>query len=157
MTGSAGLSDAIAVGRRRDSLSRLLRLGLLIAAVVGLCVLSVAVGTRPVGWAEILSGVQGHVETIGEAAVALRVPRTLLALLAGAALGLSGAIMQGVTRNPLADPGILGVNSGAALAVVIGMAWFGMDSAAIYVWVAILGAAVTAVFVYAIGSLGRGG
>lgn len=65
--------------------------------------------------------------------------------------------MQGVTRNPLADPGILGVNTGAALAVSIGIAWFGMWSYTSYIWTAIAGAAVTAVFVYAIGSLGRGG
>jgi iron complex transport system permease protein len=65
--------------------------------------------------------------------------------------------MQGVTRNPLADPGILGVNTGAALAVVVGMAVFGLASAADYIWFAIAGAALTAVFVYTIGSLGRGG
>src|SRR5690606_16352201 len=93
----------------------------------------------------------------GEAAVAMRIPRTLLALLAGAALGLAGAIMQGVTRNPLADPGILGVNMGASLAVVIGVAWFGIETAYAYIFTAILGAGAAAVFVYVIGSLGRGG
>src|SRR5690606_23478374 len=82
---------------------------------------------------------------------------TLLALLAGAALGLAGAVMQGVTRNPLADPGILGVNMGASLAVVIGVAWFDIVSAYAYIWAAILGAGGAAVFVYTIGSLGRGG
>jgi ABC-type Fe3+-siderophore transport system permease subunit len=61
---------------------------------------------------------------IGALAVQSRVPRTVLALLAGAALALSGALMQAITRNPLADPGILGVNTGAALAVVIGIAFF---------------------------------
>ncbi|TKA93896.1 iron ABC transporter permease, partial [Cereibacter changlensis] len=77
--------------------------------------------------------------------------------LAGAALGLSGAVMQGVTRSPLADPGILGVNAGAAMAVVIGMAWFGIESLSAFLWTAILGAGATAALVYAIGSLGRGG
>ena len=65
--------------------------------------------------------------------------------------------MQGVTRNPLADPGILGINNGAALAVVIGIAWFGIAAASTFIWVAILGAGLTAVFVYGVGSIGRGG
>lgn len=129
----------------------------LVAALAALSALSVAVGTRDVAWADILAALGGHAETIGQAAVAIRIPRTLLALLAGAALGLAGAIMQGVTRNPLADPGILGVNMGASLAVVIGVAWFNIVSAHAYIWAAILGAGCSAVFVYTIGSLGRGG
>ncbi|MCQ0970196.1 iron ABC transporter permease [Paracoccus sp. TK19116] len=130
---------------------------LLALIVLALSVLSLSVGTRDVGWADVLAGLAGGVDTIGQAAVAVRMPRTLLAMVAGASLGLSGAIMQGVTRNPLADPGILGINNGAALAVVLGIAWFQMSSAASYVWVAILGAGLTAMFVYAIGSVGRGG
>lgn len=122
-----------------------------------LCAMSVAIGTRNVGVADIAAALQGHADTIGQAAIAARVPRTALAVLAGASLGLAGAIMQGVTRNPLADPGILGVNMGASLAVVIGIAWFGMSTLDAYVWAAIVGAGVTAVLVYAVGSLGRGG
>ncbi|MCG6112228.1 MAG: iron ABC transporter permease [Paracoccus sp.] len=128
-----------------------------LAVVCLLAVLSIAVGTRSLGLAEVLGGLAGRTETIGEAAAGLRVPRTLLAVLAGAALGLSGAILQGVTRNPLADPGILGINNGAALAVVIGIAWFGIGAASSYIWLAILGAGLTAAFVYAVGSIGRGG
>lgn len=129
----------------------------LVVLLVALCILSIAVGTREVTWQEISAALQGQLTSVGEAAVAMRIPRTLLAVIAGGALGLAGAIMQGVTRNPLADPGILGVNIGASLAVVIGLAWFGMSMAYAYVWTAILGAGVTAVFVYTIGSLGRGG
>nr|WP_240804469.1 iron ABC transporter permease [Qingshengfaniella alkalisoli] len=125
--------------------------------VAALGLMSVAIGTRTVPWGDIWAGLSGNLETIGQAAVAKRIPRTLLAAIAGAALGLSGAIMQGVTRNPLADPGILGVNMGAALAVVIGVAWFGMAGAQSYVWAAVVGAGATAIFVYAIGSLGRSG
>ena len=127
------------------------------AALVVLAALSVAIGTRDVGLDDIVSALAGRVETIGEAAVAMRIPRTLLALLAGGALGLAGAIMQGVTRNPLADPGILGVNMGASLAVVVGVAWFDMASAYAYIFTAIFGAGAAAVFVYGIGSMGRGG
>jgi len=139
--------------------SNLRGLWLLLTAValVVVAALSVAIGTRDVGLDDIVSALAGRVETIGEAAVAMRIPRTLLALLAGAALGLAGAIMQGVTRNPLADPGILGVNMGASLAVVIGVAWFDMASAYAYIFTAIFGAGAAAVFVYGIGSMGRGG
>lgn len=136
---------------------RLLWLLAMLAALVLFCALSVAVGARNVSLADIASAFGGATDTIAEAAVAKRIPRTILAALAGAALGLAGGVMQGVTRNPLADPGILGVNMGAALAVVVGIAWFGMSAASAYIWTAIFGAGVTAVFVFAIGSLGRGG
>src|SRR3712207_9023185 len=118
---------------------------------------SVAVGSRGVGWSEIVAALGGSSETIGEAAVTKRIPRTVLAVVVGAALGLSGAVMQGVTRNPLADPGVLGINMGASLAVVAGLAWFGLFSATSIIWTAVAGAALAAVFVYAVGSLGRGG
>jgi iron complex transport system permease protein len=137
--------------------SRFLGLVLVLAALAFLCALSVAIGTRDVLWSDILMALRGHTDNISQAAVAVRLPRTLLALLAGAALGLAGAIMQGVTRNPLADPGILGVNMGASLAVVVGVAWFSIASAYAYIMVAILGAGISAVFVYVIGSMGRGG
>ncbi|WP_244613077.1 FecCD family ABC transporter permease [Modicisalibacter radicis] len=126
---------------------------LLVVAVV----LSATFGARDVGWPEIAAALGGRAETIGEAAVTSRLPRTLLAVLAGAALGLSGGVMQGLTRNPLADPGLLGVNAGATLAVVVGLAWFGIEDASLYIWTAILGAGLSAVAVYAIASLGRGG
>ncbi|MCS2608537.1 FecCD family ABC transporter permease [Halomonas dongshanensis] len=119
--------------------------------------LSVAFGARQVGLAEIIAAVSGRVETLGDAAVASRIPRTLLALLAGAALAISGGVMQGLTRNPLADPGLLGVNAGAALAVVMGIAWFRIDDLAHYIWFALGGAALAAVGVYAIASVARGG
>ena len=77
-----------------------------------------------------------------------RIPRTVLGLLAGGALGLAGAAMQGVARNPLADPGIMGVNAGAALAVVTGIYLFGISSLTGYIWFAFFGAAAAAVVVY---------
>lgn len=126
-------------------------------ALCVLCVLSVAFGAREVTFAEIVAGLGGDVRGVSEAAVVARVPRTVLAALVGAALGLAGAGMQAVTRNPLADPGILGVSGGAALAVVIGIVFFGLADPTAYLAVAITGAAVAAVFVYGVGSLGRGG
>ncbi|HXH32975.1 MAG TPA: iron ABC transporter permease [Plantibacter sp.] len=134
-------------------------LWLLVAASVLLVLMiaSVMVGSRDVGWSAVVGAFSGAVDGFDQAAVAKRIPRTILAVLAGAALGVSGAVMQGVTRNPLADPGILGINLGASLAVVAGLAYFGLAAASTTIWIAIIGAAVTAVFVYTIGSLGRGG
>jgi iron complex transport system permease protein len=128
-----------------------------IVVCIGVALLSLTIGTRDVPLSEVLAALSGDATTLDRAAVATRVPRTVLALLAGAGLGLAGAVMQGVTRNPLADPGILGVNVGASLAVVVGVAWFGISSAHAFIWVAIAGAGATAVFVYVIGSMGRGG
>jgi iron complex transport system permease protein len=129
------------------------------AAVVLAAVMlaSVVIGSREVGWSDIAAALTGSVDGFGPAAVATRIPRTVLAVAVGAALGLAGAVMQGVTRNPLADPGILGVNTGAALAVVTGIAFFGLSTPTGFIWVAIGGGAVTATFVYAVGSLGRDG
>ncbi|WBU38035.1 FecCD family ABC transporter permease [Homoserinibacter sp. YIM 151385] len=126
-------------------------------AIVVLFVLSVSFGVREVSLAEIAAALTGDTSGISEAAVTRRIPRTVLALLVGAALALSGATMQAVTRNPLADPGILGVSSGAAFAVIVGIAFFGMSNPYAFMVVAIVGAAAAAVFVYGVGSLGRGG
>lgn len=150
------MTDAAAPAPHRAA-PRVLWLGVLMAVLVLLAALSVAIGTREVGLDDIAAALRGQVDTIEQAAVAARIPRTVLAALAGASLGMAGAIMQGVTRNPLADPGILGVNLGASLAIAVAVAWFGIASAQAFIWVAILGAGGTAVFVYAVGSLGRGG
>jgi len=132
-----------------------LAVGLVVLAL--LAVLSVAFGTRIVSFSDVFTALGGDTSGIAQAAVVKRIPRTVLALMVGAALALSGATMQAVTRNPLADPGILGVSSGAALAVVSGIAFFGMSEPQAYIWVAIGGAALAAAFVYTVGSLGRDG
>ncbi len=142
---------------RRPAGVRLLWLSALIVLVLLLMVASIAFGTRPVSWGEIVSALGGSTDGVGEAAVVARWPRTVLALLVGAALALSGMTMQAVTRNPLADPGILGVSGGAALAVVVSIAFFGLSNPYAYLAFATVGAAVAAVFVYTVGSLGRGG
>lgn len=137
-----------------------IRLAWLIAGVgvlALLCVASVAFGARIVSLDELLAALGGSTDTVGSAAVVARVPRTVLAVLVGAALALSGATLQAVTRNPLADPGILGLSSGASLAVVTGLAFFGITNPIATVLIAIVGATGAGVFVYAIGSLGRGG
>ena len=137
--------------------SHLVGLALATGVLAVLVVLSVTLGVRDVSWADLRAALGGLDENVSQAAVHKRLPRTLLAVLVGAALGLAGAVMQGVTRNPLADPGILGVTSGASLAVVSGIAFLGLSSPTGYIWVAIAGAAASAVLVYVVGSLGRGG
>jgi iron complex transport system permease protein len=87
----------------------------------------------------------------------LRVPRTLIGLGVGAALGLAGTVMQGMSRNPLADPALLGIEQGASLAVVLAISAFGIGSLTGYVWFAFAGAALGGVLVYTLGSSGRGG
>ncbi|SFS04214.1 iron complex transport system permease protein [Microbacterium sp. cf046] len=149
------LPDAAAV--RRPAAVRLAWLAGAVALLALLCVASIAFGAREVSLAEIVAAIGGDVDGVSEAAVLARIPRTVLAILVGAALGLAGASMQAVTRNPLADPGILGVSGGAALAVVIGIAFFGLAGPSAYMAVAIAGATGAAIFVYAVGSLGRGG
>ena len=157
MTVTASLAASGAAATRRPRRLRAVWLLGSVLLLLGLAALSVAIGSRDVGLDDILAALGGSSDTLEEAAVTKRIPRTFLALLVGAALGLAGAVMQGVTRNPLADPGILGVNMGASLAVITGIAWFGLTAASSHIWAAILGAALSAVFVYAVGSLGRGG
>ncbi|AFZ01591.1 FecCD family ABC transporter permease [Calothrix sp. PCC 6303] len=87
----------------------------------------------------------------------VRLPRSLLAMVVGASISVAGALMQGVTRNPLADPGILGVSSGAAFSVVMAIFLLGASTQGVYIWYAFLGAGITAFSVYFLASLGRGG
>ena len=133
----------------------------LLAAVVVLSLLtaaSLAVGARGLSLATVWQALTQFDPANGDHAVVhARIPRTALGLLAGGALGLAGAAMQGVARNPLADPGIMGVNAGAALAVVAGIYLFGVTSLSGYIWFAFIGAAAAAVVVYFIASMGRDG
>ena len=155
--GAQGMREVVA---RRAPVG--LRTGWLLAgtSVVAVLVLvSVAVGTRGVALDDVvgaLTGSDGGAE-IGRAAIEKRLPRTVLALLVGSSLAVSGATMQAITRNPLAEPGILGVSSGAALAVVIGVAFFSMADPYAYMVVAVAGAAIASILVYVVGSLGHGG
>ncbi|MHC6222621.1 FecCD family ABC transporter permease [Arthrobacter sp. MMS24-S77] len=137
------------------------RAGWLLAAVVVLvfvCAASLTIGARGMSLETVWQALtQFNPDDGNHAVVHTRIPRTVLGLVAGAALGLAGAAMQGVSRNPLADPGIMGVNAGAALAVVTGIYLFGISGASGYIWFAFVGAAAAAVVVYLIASMGRDG
>ncbi|WP_313407699.1 iron ABC transporter permease [Aeromicrobium sp.] len=132
----------------------------LVVALVALAAsifLSVAFGARVVSLSDVWTALAGDGDDVTSAAIRSRVPRTVLAILVGAALGVAGAVLQAVTRNPLADPFILGINSGASLLVVMGIAFTGAATMPEYIGFALAGAAIAAVFVYTVGSLGPGG
>ncbi|WP_439343612.1 FecCD family ABC transporter permease [Vacuolonema iberomarrocanum] len=119
---------------------------------------SIALGVADIGPDDILQAfTQPDGSTEHLIIRTVRVPRSITALLVGAAVAVAGAIMQGLTRNPLADPGILGINAGAALAVVMAVFWLNAASLSVYAGFALVGAAIAAVTVYGLGSLGRGG
>ncbi|SDQ18894.1 FecCD family ABC transporter permease [Leucobacter chromiiresistens] len=147
----------VAANLRRPAWARTSWLLIGCAALIVLCALSVSFGVREVAFGDIVAAFGGHDDTLAQAAVVKRIPRTVLALLVGASLALSGATMQAVTRNPVADPGILGVSNGASLAVVFGLAFFSIRGPYAQMTLAIVGAALAATFVYTVGSLGRGG
>lgn len=135
-------------------------LAALCALLAVVAFLSVTMGSRAIGLAEVLRAL-GSLDNDGSitstVTLELRVPRTLLGVLVGAALGVAGAILQGVTRNPLADAGIMGINSGAAAAVVLAITVLGVRGVGIYIWFAFAGAIAALILVYAIASLGREG
>ncbi|MCP8896216.1 iron chelate uptake ABC transporter family permease subunit [Shinella daejeonensis] len=134
------------------------RLGLAVALASSmLCILalaSLAIGAKSLPLGEVLAALTGDASDVANEIVAMRVPRMLLAILAGIGFALAGAVMQAVTRNVLADPGIMGVNAGASLAVVLCVALTGMAQPMTLVWAAMGGALVTGALVQIFSSLG---
>ncbi|MEO1348544.1 MAG: iron ABC transporter permease [Cyanobacteria bacterium J06635_15] len=121
-------------------------------------VASIALGVADISPAEVYQALTTPNDSTEHLIIrTVRAPRSITALLVGAAVAVAGAIMQGLTRNPLADPGILGINAGAALAVVMAVFWLDAASLSVYAGFALIGAAIAAVTVYGLGSLGRGG
>lgn len=151
----------------RSSTSTARRAPLLAAGLVGLLgvlallvFVSLTQGSRDIAFADALRALvtlEGGSSMDETVTLELRVPRTVLGVLVGAALGLSGAVLQGVTRNPLADPGIMGINGGAALFVVLAIAVLDITRVQGYVWFGMAGALVATVVVYTIASFGREG
>lgn len=141
------------VGRRQANRALgLLGSVLLLLVVLGL---SLAVGAKPLSLGEAWDGLFDSTAPAYSVVTEMRLPRTLLGLLAGVALGVAGCVMQALTRNPLADPGLLGINAGASAAVVSAISFLGISTYSGYVWFAFAGAAVVSVLVYAVGG-GRG-
>lgn len=165
VSGSALLDKEIPSGggkeARRKRSRPVLALGLLAAlAVLFLtAVASLAIGSGDVPFRDVVDGVlDPDVSVKGQLIVQeVRIPRTVAGLLAGAALGLAGTVMQGVARNPLADPQLLGINAGASVAVVCSITLLGFTVATQFIWFGFLGALLAALLVYGVGSLGREG
>ena len=160
---SGGVNGAVRPSSTAPGAARLPRrvlVGIPAALVVLalVCCASLALGARPISLETFIQAFVAFDPANGDHAVVhSRIPRTVTGLLVGAALGVAGAAMQGVARNPLGDPGILGVNAGAALAVVAGIFLFGVTQLSGYVWFAFAGAALAAVLVYGVASMGREG
>lgn len=151
-------SRGVAHARRR----RIVGLVALLAVLVVAALVSLAVGARALSPAEAWHGLFADPDPdqkLSEARLIMqtvRVPRTVLAIVAGIALGVGGALIQGYTRNPIADTGLLGVNTGASFAVVSVIALLGLTDPFEYVWFAFLGAALAGVVVFGLSSIGRG-
>ena len=142
------------MGKKKFVFSIILCLALLSV----MAIFSISLGAKSIAFTKVIDVLLGNDPDSLEAAIILqRIPRTVFGILAGGALGISGALMQSITRNPIADPSILGVNTGASLFVVAGIAFFNITVAYQYIWLAIIGAGVTAVFVYSVASMGKDG
>jgi iron complex transport system permease protein len=159
----AGYAPVEARVRARGGLTtRGLGLLLAVAALAAVTALSIAIGTKSIPLGTVLDALDGRVTDPARAEDFtiirdLRIPRTLLGLAAGVALGVAGALMQALTRNPLADPGILGIDAGASVAVVLAIRVLGVGTLTGYIWFAFAGAAGAFVLVYLLGSRGRSG
>ncbi|WP_155059721.1 FecCD family ABC transporter permease [Streptomyces blattellae] len=136
-----------------------LLVALLSAVLLALCLLSLALGAASIPPDQVVRALFGDAPSrfVDNVVWSARMPRTAVGLAAGAALGLAGALMQALTRNPLADPGILGVTAGASFAIVLAVGVLGLGSFYGYVWFAFAGALVASVLVFLLGRLGRSG
>ncbi|WP_336054664.1 FecCD family ABC transporter permease [Streptomyces sp. CA2R101] len=147
----AAAAPAPATPRRRHLL-RSAGLVASLAVLAVIAVLGIAVGAKQIPLDQVWHGVFHYSGSDTDVVIRdVRFPRTLLGLIIGAALGLAGTVMQALTRNPLADPGVLGINAGASAAVVSAISFFGVTSLTGYVWFAFAGAAVVSVAVYVLG------
>ncbi len=140
--------------RRRGTI-----LTLLVVALVPLSAASLAIGSRLIPIGTVLQALVAFDPTNDNQLIIreLRIPRTIIAILAGGCLGLAGALMQSLTRNALAEPGTLGVNAGAAAGVVIGLMMTGVSDIAVYVWFAFAGAGIASLLVHRLGRAGEAG
>lgn len=121
-------------------------------------VLSITYGAKSVGLSDVIDAITGNnTSSYNVNVVQARIPRTLFGIIAGAALSISGVLMQSITRNPIADPSILGVNTGASLFIVCGISFFNIQSKGAYILFAFAGAMLTALFVYRLANMGYGG
>lgn len=158
--GNKVTGDAQRAPGRRMTRRRVLTAVIAVVLMVIGSILSLWIGTRTIDPSAVLDALRagpGGGDDIGIIIWDQRIPRTVLAIAVGAAIAMSGALVQGVTGNPLGDPGVLGINGGAAFASVLAVYLLGVQSVSAYVWFAVLGAIVAAAMVFGAASLGDGG
>ncbi len=142
---------AVSLSRRRA----LAVVGALLAVVV-VSITSLLLGSNLISPAAVFQGLFDPSTDTDAIVWGSRVPRTVLGLFVGACLGVAGAVMQGQTRNPLADPGVFGVSAGASFAVVVGVYVFGTTSVLTTLWLGLVGAIIASIVVFGVAALGRG-
>lgn len=137
---------------------KILGLALMSGALVLLCIAGIVVGSRSISWETIWEAFTDFDPANSEhlLILQLRLPRVLLGVVVGLCLGVAGAVMQALSRNPLAEPGLLGVNAGAAAAIAAGIAFLGISNVLGYMWLGMVGAAIAGVFVYILGGVRKG-
>jgi len=154
-----GPSAALTPARRSPTAVNVVLLVVLLALLLGACWASLTVGERPISLGTVLEAL--HARATGnpdhEVVWGARIPRTVGGLVVGSGIAVAGALIQAVSRNPLADPGILGVNAGAAFAVALSVAVLGASTMGAQLWAALIGAFAATAAVLAIGSLARSG
>ncbi|MCO8302298.1 iron ABC transporter permease, partial [Streptomyces sp. RKCA744] len=147
----AGTETASAPPRRRTA-RRATGLVVSLGVLLAIAAASIAIGAKSIALDQVWHGLFHYTGSDTDVVIRdVRLPRTILGLLVGVGLGLAGAVIQALTRNPLADPGLLGLNAGASAAVVSAISFLGVTSLTGYVWFAFLGTAVVSVLVYALG------
>ena len=142
----------------RRGLARHVMAAVLCLALLALALLaSVMFGSRPTSAGDVLRVVTGGGDAYTRTVIESRYPRTALGVLAGLCLAVAGTLMQGITRNPLAEPGLLGINAGASASIVAATAFLGASGQRETIWWALIGALVTGVVVHVVGTAGGGG
>lgn len=145
-------------GRFGDSASRAaLFLVLAVVALAVVCAISLVAGSKVTSVDQVVTALGGSGDDYLRAVVESRIPRTVLGAVVGASLAVAGVVIQGITRNPLGDPGLLGVTVGASAAVVTATAFLGFAGGAATVWIALPGAVITVIVVYLVGGRAAGG
>ncbi|MFI8503403.1 FecCD family ABC transporter permease [Streptomyces sp. NPDC085524] len=154
---SATTANVPTVPPPRRVVSRSLVLTALVVTVAAMVCASLAIGTKAVPLSDVLAAISGS--DAGDAVVVreLRMPRTFLGVLVGLSLGAAGAVAQDITRNPLGDPGLIGISSGGSFAVAASIGMLGLTSSYQYIWFAFLGGALAGFIAYAVGGTGYGG
>ncbi|MFD8634613.1 FecCD family ABC transporter permease [Streptomyces sp. NPDC059533] len=157
VTAPPGAAIAPTVPPPRGVVSRSLVLAALVVIVAAMVCASLAIGTKAVPLSDVLAAISGS--DAGDAVVVreLRMPRTFLGLLVGLSLGAAGAVAQDITRNPLGDPGLIGISAGGSFAVAASIGMLGLTSSYQYIWFAFLGGALAGLIAYAVGGTGYGG